>query len=159
MTLKKVFSLAILLFFTFCQAVQAYDPKYLEEVVGRKAVAFSDGAELIMVLLQLEDEYPDFASRMEFFQENRFIKKEWGEKGPEAPLRRGELAYILVRMLKLKGGLKARFLGLNQRLAIEELIHQEIMRAGHGADLVTGKELVRIMTRTAQHMISRKEPK
>lgn len=59
---------------------------------------------------------------------------------------------MLCKALKLKGGIKARIFGLNEAFAMEELIHQGLMRQGHRHDLVTGQELVVIMTRAAEHM-------
>ncbi|MFH1800083.1 MAG: hypothetical protein ABH891_04455 [Candidatus Omnitrophota bacterium] len=134
-----------------------YDPEYLNSVVGEKAVKFSDGFEMIMTLMQIEDQYPDFPSQREFLQKTKIIPPEWESRKPGDALRRGELAYMLVKMLRLKGGLKARLLRMNQRFAMEELIYEGIMRAGHGRDLVTGQELVFVMTATANFMADRHE--
>ena len=137
------------------QVSQAYDPEYLNEVVGRKAVSLGDGCELIMYLLHLEDEYPTFEAQMDFLKKNHLAKGSSAAKPANTPLRRAELAYMLGKALRLKGGLKARLFGWNERFAMEELIHQGIMREGHGADLVTGQELVVITTRAAEHMAGR----
>jgi len=134
---------------------RAYDPQYLNEVVGRQAVSLGDGLEMIMILLKLEDKYPAFNEQMAFMKENDLIKDSLVIDAQDAPLRRGALAYMLCKTLKLKGGLKAHLLGLNERFAMDELIYQGVMRPGHKADLVSGQELVLIMTGAAQHMLAR----
>lgn len=152
----KIVSLFLLVsILSISQAGQAYDPEYLNEVVGRKAASFGDGCELIMYLLRLEGEYPTFESQMDFLERNRLVRHSLGKKPANTPLRRDELAYMLGKTLRLKGGLKAQLLGWNRRFAMEELIHQGIMREGHGADFMTGQELVVIMTRAAEHMAGR----
>lgn len=129
-----------------------FDAKYMEEVVGRNAVTVGDGYQLIMYLLGLEGKYSDLESQFEFLRENRIVKKSTLEKPANRLLRRGELAYMLVKALRLRGGLKAWALGMNERFAMEELLYRGIMRQGHGKDLVTGQELVLIMTRAAEHL-------
>jgi len=152
---RKLFSLALIGLLIWTQPLRAYDPEYFNEVVGRKAVSLGDGCQLIMYLLELEDKYPGFDSQMAFLKANQLVKKSISDKSQDAPLQRGELAYMLCKTLRLQGGLKAKFVGMNERFAMEELIYQRIMREGHALDLVTGQELVVIMTQAAQHMLSR----
>ena len=157
MTLKKtIFGILFFALTLFLSSPsRAYDPDYLTDVVGKTAVQVSDGYELIMILMQIEDRYPDFASRQEFLRKTNLIKEKWSLRSQTDPLRRGELSYMLVKMLRLNGGLKARLLGMNERFALEELISQGIMREGHPLDLVTGQELVLVMTRAAEFMRAR----
>jgi len=135
--------------------LEAYDATYLNEVVGRKAVSLGDGIELIMIVLHLEEKHTTFDAQIGFMKAHDLIKPSLTEETSDALLQRGALAYMLCKTLKLKGGLKARLLGLSERFAMEELIYQGIMRQGHSKDLVTGQELVLIMTGAAQHMLSR----
>ena len=137
-------------------SVLGIDAKYLEEVVGRQAVTVGDGYELIMYLLDLEGKYGDAEAQIVFLRENQIAKPSTLEKPPNGLLRRGELAYMLVKALKFRGGLKAAILGMNERFAMEELIYRGIMRKGHGKDLVTGQELVLVMTRAAEHLAQRR---
>ena len=155
--MRKFLYLALVLIFALAPLVNAYDPEYFNQVVGRKAVSLGDGCQLIMHLLELEDKHPHFESQMEFLKANDVVKKSILDKPQDVPLQRGELAYMLCKTLKLKGGFKARLLGMNERFAMEELTHWEIMREGHKLDLVTGQELVIIMTQAAQHILSRME--
>jgi hypothetical protein len=152
---KKAFCIALSLILILAPLSEAYDPEYLNEVVGRKAVSLGDGFELIMYLMHLEETYSTFESQMEFLKKSRWIPESLAGKPADTLLRRGELAYLLGKALGLKGGLKARILGWNERFAMEELIHQEIMRAGHPDDFVTGQELVVIMTRAVSHLAGR----
>ena len=131
----------------------AYDPKYLQEVVGQKAVSLADGYEMIVILMQLEEQYPNFESQKNFLLQENIIKPSWVEQEHDEPLRLGALAYMLTKMLSLKGGLKARLFGMSERFAMEELIHQGMMREGHKRDLVTGQELVVVMTQAAQFIL------
>lgn len=147
---------ALILTALFChsqiQTASAYDPNYLNEVVGQKAVTVADGFELILILMQLEDRYPDFETQKNYLLQENIIKPSWDQK--EEPLRYGALAYMLTKMLRLKGGLKARIFGISERFAMEELSHQGILREGHKQDLITGQELVIIMTQAAQFLVN-----
>lgn len=135
-----------------CSPCPAYDAQYLNETIGRKAVSLGDGCQFIMYLLNLENKYPSFEEQMQFLKNNQYAPPAILTKEENTPLSRGELAYMIAKTLHLKGGLKARLFGLNERFAMEELIHQDIMRAGHAQDLVTGQELVVLMTRSAEHL-------
>jgi hypothetical protein len=158
--LARNFTVSVCLFlvlFSLGSSGFPYDPEYLNSVVGEKAVKFSDGVEMIMTLMQIEDQYPEFQSQRAFLQKTKIIPPGWESRKPDDVLRRGELAFMLAKMLRLKGGLKARLLGMNQRFAMEELIYEGIMREGHGRDLVTGQELVFVMTAAANFMTARYE--
>lgn len=145
--------------FAFLPAVplRAFETQSLTQLAGRQAVTFADGVELILVLMQIEKKYPDFDSRKEFLTKTGILPAKWNAYGASDPLRRGELAYMVVKMLRLEGGLKAHLFGMNRRFAMEELIHEGIMREGHGQDLMTGTELVQVMTQALDFMLRRGE--
>jgi len=151
----RILALSFILILSIAGPAKAYDPDYLNEVVGRGAVSFGDGSELIMYLLQVEEDYVEFETQMDFLEKNGLIQKSMLNNTAGEPLRRGELAYMLCRALNLKGGLKARMLGLHKRFAMEELIYRGVMRQGHNLDLVTGQELVVVVTRAAQLLLDR----
>ena len=135
------------------QETHAYDPQYLQEVVGRQAISFGDTLKTVMILVRLDEKLPDFVSQKKFLNERGLLPKGLLEKPATAVIRRGELAYVLFKVLKLKGGIKARLFGTYERFAMEELIYQGIMRPGHRRDLVTGQELLVMMDAAGQYML------
>lgn len=151
-----IFSLFLCLFFVGDFHATAFDSERLTQIVGRNAVTLSDAFELLLTLMQIEELYPGFESRQTFLHKTAIIPSDWLSKKPEDPITQGELAYALVKTLRLKGGLKARLLGMNQRFALEELIYQEVMRPGNSQDFITGEELVVIMTRALDLMANRR---
>lgn len=157
---KKSFKLGIILLLalsSYTPSTFSYDIDYFNTVIGEKAVKFADGLETIATLLQIEQQYPDFIAQRKFLEKTGILSPKWKSRSPDDILRRGELAYMLVKMLRLKGGLKARILGMNQRFAMEELIYEGIMREGHQRDLITGQELVYVATSVAEFMAARHE--
>lgn len=158
--MTKRWGLALLfltLIFQSAQPVQALDSEALTQIVGSKAVSFADGVEMIFTLMQIEKRYPDFEARKEFLIKTKIMPPKWKERQASSLLYRGDFAYMVAKMLRLKGGLKARLMGMNKRFAMEELIHEGIMREGHGKDLMTGIELVEVMTQSADFMLRREK--
>jgi len=156
---RVVGTFVILLCFQFTAAVSvtALDTERLTNLIGQKAVAISDGFEFLMTLMQIEELYPGFDSQKNFLIKAGIIPSDQNSQAAQDPLTRGKLAYALVKTLRLKGGLKARLLGMNERFAMEELLHQNIMRPGHRQDFMTGDELVVVMTNALNFMAMRNE--
>lgn len=156
----KNWSLSFIILGLICQPLipaYALDTQALSQLVGSKAVTFSDGVELIFTLMQIEKRYPDFEARKKFLMKTGIMPQKWNDYGATDPLVREDLAYMVVKMLGLKGGAKARLVGMNKRFSMEALIHEGIMREGHGMDLMTGTELVEVMAQAADFMLRRGE--
>ena len=76
---------------------------------------------------------------------------------PNEPLRKGLAAYMFCKALGIKGGLAARVFGMNERYAMKELIFEEMMYPGDARDIVRGKELIVMVTRSAEYLAQGKE--
>ena len=150
---RLVSVLLILLMFSYPKEGLVFDPQYLSEVVGRQAVSFGDTLKTVMILVRLDEKLPDFVSQKKFLHEQGMLPESLTKKPATELVHRGELAYILFKILRLKGGVKARLFGVNERFAMEELIYQGLMRPGHKLDLVTGQELVLTMNASGQYMM------
>ncbi|MDD5216680.1 MAG: hypothetical protein PHN49_11120 [Candidatus Omnitrophica bacterium] len=151
-----LFPLFLYLLFAGGFHASAFDADRLSSIVGRNVAATSDAFELLMTLMQIEELYPDFESRKTFLRKTGIIPSSWLSKNPADPLTQGDLAYALVKTLRLHGGLKARLFGMNKRFALEELIYQGVMSPVHSRDYVTGEELVAIMTQALNLMAERR---
>ena len=59
---------------------------------------------------------------------------------------------MLCRALNLRGGLWIRLFGLSQRYALKELTYEGIMLPGATNEIVSGRELIFMLTQSAQYI-------
>lgn len=138
----------------------APERKFFAELIHQKVTFYREGCESIVVLAGLEKKYPDFLSQNKFLIREGIIPRKLASRlGEDTPLRKGLLAYMLCRTLGIKGGLKARILGLKPRFALEELAFKGIMSEGNVRELVSGKELVVALTQAASYKLESAKPK
>ena len=131
-------------------AALAHEPKsdkenyaFLSDLYNKKISSIADACRAISILLGRDEQ---------FVQDNLLppsVKK--GFKYPQ-PLRKGQVAYMLCKALDIKGGLWLRFLGLNQRYALRELVYEGIMFSGSVQDFMSGKELLITLTQAVDYL-------
>ncbi|MFC1708496.1 hypothetical protein ACFL2J_00350 [Candidatus Omnitrophota bacterium] len=139
------------------QPSQAVDYDYFQHLLTKRVTLFSDGCKTLTILMGIGSQYPDFDSQLRFFQENSIIpKKLKSGQLPDQPLRKGLTAYMFCRALKIKGGLWMHLFGVSQRYALKELVYMSMMLPGYTRDIVTGKELILLLTQVAEY-ITREE--
>jgi hypothetical protein len=66
---------------------------------------------------------------------------------------------MFCKALKIKGGILLTLFGVNQRYALKELVHQRVMSSGNVKDVVSGEELVLILTRAGIYMAKKQKIK
>lgn len=114
---------------------------YLQELLSQDTVTIRDAIKTLILLLRIDDRYPDFSSQVFFFESKHIFPKEIGTNY-DAPLTKGIAAFMYCRALEIKGGIFLRVFGPAQRYALREMVYQGIMVEGTVNDLMSGRELV-----------------
>jgi hypothetical protein len=126
---------------------------YFAELLSKRVAFFSDACRVLTVLMGVENQYKDFDSQIAFFKERNIIPRRIAlECNPAEPLCKGLTAYMFCEALGIKGGLWLRLFGMNQRYALRELVFEGIMSPGNINDIVSGKELIFILTQAANYL-------
>lgn len=135
------------------QVSQSLDYNYFRELLEKNNAVFSDACRTVSILTGVAEKYSDFDSQLSFLKDNNTIpRKVEYDLIPNQPLRKGLVAYMYCSAMKIKGGLWMRLFGVNQRYAFKELVYMNMMLPGHEKDIVSGKELILLLTQAANYL-------
>ena len=133
---------------------------YFVELMPRKIAFRYDACKALVILKGVENQFIDLGSQIAFLRKNSILPKRFeSEFDPTKPLRKGLTAYMFCKALEIKGGIFLRLLGMSERYALKELVHQGMMSSGNVKDIVGGEELVSILTQAGNYMAKRRETK
>lgn len=129
---------------------------YFSELLSKDVAMRSDAYKILAILMGVENRFKGRDSQFNFLKEEGIIPKSLIEgPGYDKPLSKGVAAYMFVKVLDIKGGITLRIFGINQRYAFKELVHEEIMFPGNTYDIVSGQELILLLTQAADYMADR----
>lgn len=129
---------------------------YFRELLSRRVIFHYDACRALVILMGVENQYKDLNAQIAFLKEKNIIpRKTASEFDPNEPLRKGLAAYMFCRALEIKGGLWLRLFDKSQRYALRELVFEGIMSPGNVNDIVSGKELILILTTAANYKAKR----
>jgi hypothetical protein len=130
---------------------QAINRDYFRRLVKQSRARKVDGVYTVMVLLGKEKEFKTFPEELAYLEKNGYIPqgKRWDLN---ASLTKGELAFMLCKVLEIKGGIHMRLFGVSPRYALAELVYMGLMTQGREADVVTGRELAFTFIESADHL-------
>lgn len=127
---------------------------YFAQLVQKRVTFGYDAAKTITILMGVDEEYLDLTAQVAYLQHHGFLPRRFRQSfDPMQPLRKGLVAYMFHQALGIRGGLALRLFGPSERYALKELAFQGVMAPGHVNDLITGEELVQLMTYAAQYQI------
>jgi hypothetical protein len=130
---------------------------YFEELLIKKAALNKDACKIIIILLGVEGIYTGIESQIDFLEEAGIISpKEMAAFNPEKPLSKGTAACMFCRALKIRGGLWLMLFGATERYALRELVYEDIMLQGNVDEIISGKELILILTKAAEYAAENK---
>ncbi|MBN2120824.1 MAG: hypothetical protein JW734_07205 [Candidatus Omnitrophica bacterium] len=139
-------------------ATQEVGFDYFRSLISKEIALQADACKSLAVLLNIDQEFQDLPSQINALKQKNIIpKKLTSSFNPQEPLRKGVAAYMFCKALDIKGGVVLRIFGISQRYALKELVFQEIMRPGYERDVVSGKELVLMVTEAANYLISKQD--
>lgn len=135
---------------------------FFEVLMNKRASTWEDGIQVIFELLGLETDIKDFSARMEYLYHQRSLPlKHYGQGytwKEETLITKGQLAFLLCKALKIKGGLHMRLFGINERYALKEIVFEKIIVRGSPQDLISGKELTLTFLNAVQFLSTRQKP-
>ena len=134
---------------------QAINRKFYNRLITQPIARKLDGIYSVMVLLGKQKDFTSFDAELVFLKDQGYLlqapKKPWKL---EEPLLKGELAYMLCKALRIKGGLHMRLFGSSARYALFELVYMKIMVYGDPREKVSGRELAYSFMQAADYLMA-----
>ncbi len=127
---------------------------FFQELLEKNIATLSDAYAVITILTGYDDRYQDFSAQADFLEKNSIVPSYLRDvsRNPDLPLRKGDIAYMFCKILKIKGGIWMRLFGPNIRYSLKELIYEEIIMPGASSEFVSGKELIFTTTEAANFL-------
>jgi hypothetical protein len=133
--------------------LQPEDLMYISELSFRKITYGYDLCKLLVVLKGVENQYIGLNAQVAYLKEQNLLPNHLKDTfDPMKPLRRGLTAYVLRKVLDVKGGIFLTIFKESQRYALKELTYEGIMSSGNIHEILSGDELASTMTRAINYM-------
>ena len=133
------------------------DFSYFKELLSRRVTFGYDACRVLVVLLGVEQQYRDIDSQISFLKQRNIIPENIAKEfNPNEPLCKGLAAYMFCQALEIKGGIWMRIFGVTQRYALKELVYEGIILPGTVNDIVSGKELILMLTNSAEYLADKR---
>ena len=133
--------------------LQPDDVVYLAEMSFRKVTYGYDLCKTLVILKGVENQYIGLDAQVAYLKEQNFLPKNVQDTfDPMKPLRRGLTAYVLRKVLNVKGGIFARLFAESERYALKEMTYEGVMSSGNIHAIISGDELASTITRAVNHI-------
>lgn len=120
---------------------------FLDRASDMEVVDIDSALHGMCIVVDGEDKNADFKSRMDQLQGSGIVAKSW-KISPAQSLTKGRLAYMVYQVCGIKEkGVMIGLFGPTQRYCLRELQYNGMMAPGNESMLVTGMELVAVLTR------------
>ena len=124
----------------------ASDAQFLFDLSDKKYCSTDDAYRGMLYFIDGTDTSKDFEERTARLVMHGVVKKSWTHN-PHAVATKGEVAYMLVRVLEIRGGVMYNITNGCPRYALRELIHNGIIKGGTEYSKISGAEYVGILGR------------
>ena len=139
-----------------CAAARAENAEFFRQIREKEdPTTLLDGYRVALALIEQPYAKVGFEEARSKLIESGVIRERW-KPDPQKKLTRGKVAYMLVKILKIKGGLTMRLFGPSERYALKELEFMELMDGGMTWRSVSGRELVAVLARADEYMQEQK---
>lgn len=128
------------------------DNTFFQELLTRKTAYNKDACKVLVILLGAEEEYTDTETQVTFLERSDILPPDRNKFNPNRPLSKGTAAWMFYCALNIRGGLWLTLFGTTERYALRELIYEGIMSSGSVDELVSGKELILMLTKAAEYV-------
>ena len=124
-----------------------------------KRIAYRyDASKALVILMRVENQYISLDSQIHFLKKKNILPKKFeSEFDPMEPLRKGLIAYMFSMALDIKGGVVLSLFGMSERYALKKLVYQGMMSSGNVKDIVSGEELISILTQAGNFKAKMRE--
>src|SRR5262245_50150351 len=139
----------------YSPADMSSDMRFWHSLPERPAVANDEALHGLIMLDAGEDRMGDYASRVAWAKDKRWVNVDWNEP-PERAVQRGGGARAVCQICDSKGGVMMHLLGPTQRYALRELVDLNIMADSSEQQTISGREFLGVITRAQDYMDERK---
>jgi hypothetical protein len=119
-----------------------------EHLQKQAAVTVAEAYRAMVILATGDDQLTTFEERKAYLEEQDIARPAWNLKR-EQHIDRGAVAYMVTRIIELKGGLNRETFGRlgvgDRRYALRELIYRDMIRDAPDYQFITGGEMVHLM--------------
>jgi hypothetical protein len=132
---------------------------FLHEHLANEPILTTAGAYRAVILLaEGDDPYETFEQREAALVERDMVRPEWGLVRDE-PIDRGSVAYMICRVIQVRGGVNARLFGSlgagDRRYAMRELVYLGFMPDTPPYRYMTGSEMIDLLGQADAYMADR----
>jgi len=128
------------------------DTRYILEMSTRRVTYNYDLTKLIVILQGVENDYIALDAQVRYLQDNDYLPRDKRESfDPMKPLRRGLTAYVLRKVLNIKGGIFLHVFSESERYALKELSYEGVMPSGNTNEIIGGDELASSITQAIHY--------
>lgn len=132
--------------------LQPDDVIYITEMSFRKITYGYDLCKIIVILKGVENQYIGLDAQVTYLKEQNFLPENTRNVfDPMSPLRRGLTAYVLHKVLDVKGGVFLRLFNKSERYALKEMTYAGVMSSGNIHEIISGDELASTITRAVNY--------
>ncbi|UCD28094.1 MAG: hypothetical protein JSV03_13515 [Planctomycetota bacterium] len=129
-----------------------------EHLQNQAMVTVAEAYRAMILLADGDDEYENFEQRRASLEQRKIARPQWNLQR-EVCIDRGSIAYMICRILKIRGGINYNLLGGlgigERRYAMRELLDLSMMDAGSVHQYMTGGELVDLIGKADRYMADR----
>jgi hypothetical protein len=133
------------------QAPERSQTALIRDLAEKPVATVEDGLRMTLLLTQGVGATEPFAEVAAKLRGSGLVRDTWLEK-PGEHLRKGQLAYMIVKACGIKGGLTLRLTGVSERYAVRECIFLDLLVRGSTGDYVSGLELLGSMGRAEKYL-------
>ena len=132
------------------------DDNIYRELIDRGIATYEDGCRAISCFVDVPSETMTFDQLVTELKNKDIIGKKWKYEA-DKQLTRGITAYMMCKVLGIKGGLTMRILGTTRRYAYLECQKTGIIPIGYSKIYLSGHDLLALMYRVEQHIKNKKK--
>lgn len=120
----------------------------------KEALTHDDVLQGLVIVMGQSENWRNKEKCYEFLKEKGLLPSSYDISQHNQPVYKGELAYMLIRVLDIKGGIMLHIFRNSQRYALKELVFKRLMFYGNIKDEISGKEFVWTITQIADYWAS-----
>ncbi len=121
-------------------------------------VTVAEAYRAVLILADGDDTHEDFAAREQALISRGMVRPEWGLERDQA-IDRGTIAYMLYRMLEMRGGVDMTLFGSwglgDRRYALRELTYRGLMSKSATYQYISGGEFVYLLRKADEYRSER----
>ena len=117
----------------------------IRRIYEKDRAGTGDACRLFLAMDKGEPVEGEFEAVRKEAAERGLIDAGW-ELSEAAPVDKGTVAYMLVKALKIRGGLTMSIFGVTRRYAFRECVYLRLISGGTPGENMTGRELIDVLT-------------